>query len=234
MRPQVEQAAPERIASCVHFTQQLLAQVGQSRRAVLVRRAWRIHGLEQRIRGQAAQHDWNRVQAETFVQAETVHVHEQVVAAYETGGSLEPGRVMIGGAKSNSERGAVCAGDGTRYAHLNAGTVLGLRAITLDDVQQRLFSVHRVAGIATPVLVFLCAGLGEGVRRSGQIWELILYRIVLVLEGQAKGGVPAGRDAHVTTVHAPKDGDSTIIAEGRLEPIHYAEIAFTASGAWEW
>ena len=35
-------------------------------------------------------------------------------------------------------------------------------------------------------------------------------RIVLVLEGAAKGGVRAGRDAHVLTVHAPKDGDAEI------------------------
>jgi predicted RNA-binding protein with PIN domain len=35
-------------------------------------------------------------------------------------------------------------------------------------------------------------------------------RIVLVLEGQAKGGVRAGRDAHVVTVHAARDGDSEI------------------------
>lgn len=34
--------------------------------------------------------------------------------------------------------------------------------------------------------------------------------IVLVLEGGAKGGVRAGRDQHVRTVHAPKDGDSEI------------------------
>ncbi|PKH44213.1 hypothetical protein SAMN05192575_102243 [Nocardioides alpinus] len=40
--------------------------------------------------------------------------------------------------------------------------------------------------------------------------------IVLVLEGQAKGGVKAGRDAHVTTVHAPKDGDATIREQARL------------------
>lgn len=37
--------------------------------------------------------------------------------------------------------------------------------------------------------------------------------VVLVLEGQAKGGVKAGRDLHVRTVHAPRDGDSQIIAE---------------------
>lgn len=35
--------------------------------------------------------------------------------------------------------------------------------------------------------------------------------IVLVLEGKAKGGIPPGRDGHVRTVHAPRDGDSAII-----------------------
>jgi len=37
--------------------------------------------------------------------------------------------------------------------------------------------------------------------------------VVLVLEGGAKGGVPAGRDAHVRVVHAARDGDATILAE---------------------
>jgi hypothetical protein len=37
--------------------------------------------------------------------------------------------------------------------------------------------------------------------------------IVLVLEGEAKGGVRAGRDGHVTVVHAPKDGDSEIVRQ---------------------
>ena len=35
--------------------------------------------------------------------------------------------------------------------------------------------------------------------------------VVLVLEGAAKGGVRAGRDAHVRTVHAPGAGDDTIV-----------------------
>ncbi len=39
--------------------------------------------------------------------------------------------------------------------------------------------------------------------------------VVLVLEGQAKGGVRAGRDGHVTTVHAARDGDSEIRAQAR-------------------
>jgi predicted RNA-binding protein with PIN domain len=39
--------------------------------------------------------------------------------------------------------------------------------------------------------------------------------VVLVLEGKAKGGVGAGRDHHVRTVHAPRDGDSAILAAAR-------------------
>ncbi|CAB4708883.1 MAG: hypothetical protein F2667_07030 [Actinobacteria bacterium] len=39
--------------------------------------------------------------------------------------------------------------------------------------------------------------------------------VVLVLEGAAKGGVRAGRDAHVRTVHAARDGDSAILAEAK-------------------
>jgi hypothetical protein len=39
--------------------------------------------------------------------------------------------------------------------------------------------------------------------------------IVLVLEGQARAGVPQGRDGHLRTVHASRDGDSTITAESR-------------------
>jgi len=38
-------------------------------------------------------------------------------------------------------------------------------------------------------------------------------QIVLVLEGQAKAGVPRGRDGHLRTVHAAKDGDATIVVE---------------------
>jgi predicted RNA-binding protein with PIN domain len=37
--------------------------------------------------------------------------------------------------------------------------------------------------------------------------------VVLVLEGAAKGGVRAGRDSHVVTVHATGHGDDTIVAE---------------------
>jgi uncharacterized membrane protein len=54
-------------------------------------------------------------------------------------------------------------------------------SITMDAAEHHLFAVHRIAGIVTPVLAFLCAGLAEGVRRSGQVWELMLYRVVLVM-----------------------------------------------------
>ena len=37
--------------------------------------------------------------------------------------------------------------------------------------------------------------------------------IVLVLEGQARGGVPRGKDGHLRTVHATKDGDEAIVRE---------------------
>lgn len=39
--------------------------------------------------------------------------------------------------------------------------------------------------------------------------------VVLVLEGGAKAGVPAGRSPGLRVVHAPKDGDSAILAEAR-------------------
>ena len=39
--------------------------------------------------------------------------------------------------------------------------------------------------------------------------------VVLVLEGQAKGGVRAGRDGHVRTVHANGEGDDTIVEQAR-------------------
>jgi hypothetical protein len=39
--------------------------------------------------------------------------------------------------------------------------------------------------------------------------------VVLVLEGQAKAGVLAGRDGHVLTVHAARDGDAAIREQAR-------------------
>jgi uncharacterized membrane protein len=53
--------------------------------------------------------------------------------------------------------------------------------ITMDAAQRHAFAIHRVLGIASPVLSFLAAGLAAGVSRSGQIWELMLYRVVLAM-----------------------------------------------------
>jgi predicted RNA-binding protein with PIN domain len=39
--------------------------------------------------------------------------------------------------------------------------------------------------------------------------------IVMVLEGGARGGARPGKDAHVRIVHAPKEGDVTILAEAQ-------------------
>jgi uncharacterized membrane protein len=58
-------------------------------------------------------------------------------------------------------------------------------AVVIGPELQSTFAVHRIVGVATPVLAFLAAGLGAGVRRSGQVWELFLYRIVLALAAVA-------------------------------------------------
>jgi uncharacterized membrane protein len=78
---------------------------------------------------------------------------------------------------------------------IHAGAWVGIAAaltglaragsITLAPDQAPAFAVHRIAGIATPVLAFLAAALADGVRRSGQIWELFLYRIALVVAAAA-------------------------------------------------
>lgn len=49
--------------------------------------------------------------------------------------------------------------------------------------------------------------------------------IVLVLEGGAKAGVRAGRDAHVRTVHAAGDGDAEIRAQARRATEDGARVA---------
>jgi len=63
---------------------------------------------------------------------------------------------------------------------------------------ERAFAVHRVAGIATPALAVLAAGMGESTRRSGQVWEQLLYRVFLALAalGAVAAGVAGGILAH--------------------------------------
>lgn len=57
--------------------------------------------------------------------------------------------------------------------------------LVFDAAGQAAFAIHRIAGIVTPVLVFLAAALAEGSRRSGNMLELFLYRAVLLLAAVA-------------------------------------------------
>ncbi len=56
---------------------------------------------------------------------------------------------------------------------------------TWSDELIEVFAIHRIAGIVVPVLALLAAGLGESSRRTGQIWELWLYRFILFLAAAA-------------------------------------------------
>jgi uncharacterized membrane protein len=85
-------------------------------------------------------------------------------------------------------------GDAARFM-INAAAWLSVPAavaglaraasVAIEPELQSTFAIHRIAGIATPVLAFLAAGLAAGVRRSGQIWELFLFRVVLVIAAAA-------------------------------------------------
>jgi predicted RNA-binding protein with PIN domain len=62
--------------------------------------------------------------------------------------------------------------------------------------------------------------------------------VVLVLEGRAKGGVPAGQDLHVTCIHARRDGDSCVVgvvteAVGRGEQVTVVTADRALRGAVE-
>ena len=57
------------------------------------------------------------------------------------------------------------------------------------------------------------AGAARRLHESLLVADTSYDVVVLVLEGAAKGGVRAGRDGHLCTVHAPRSGDDTIVAE---------------------
>jgi hypothetical protein len=59
------------------------------------------------------------------------------------------------------------------------------------------------------------AGAARRLHGRLAVADLPWDRIVLVLEGAAKAGVPHGVDGHLETVHAPRDGDSAIVAATR-------------------
>jgi len=59
------------------------------------------------------------------------------------------------------------------------------------------------------------AGAARRLHEQLAVTDLPYDMVVLVLEGAAKAGVAAGRDHDLVTVHASRDGDSTITAEAR-------------------
>jgi predicted RNA-binding protein with PIN domain len=55
------------------------------------------------------------------------------------------------------------------------------------------------------------AGAARRLHERLVVADLSFDEVVLVLEGAAKGGVPAGRDGHLRTVHAKGSGDDEIV-----------------------
>ena len=63
------------------------------------------------------------------------------------------------------------------------------------------------------------AGAARRLHEALMVADLPYAEVVLVLEGQARGGVRVGRDGHVSTVHAPGEGDDTIVSQARLAAV---------------
>ena len=59
------------------------------------------------------------------------------------------------------------------------------------------------------------AGAARRLHEQLLVADTTYDEIVLVLEGEAKGGVRPGKDAHVRVVHAGGSGDDTIVAQAR-------------------
>ena len=72
------------------------------------------------------------------------------------------------------------------------------------------------------------AGAARRLHEALLVADTSYDEIVLVLEGQAKGGVKAGRDGHVRTVHAKGSGDDTILAEARAAAARGRVVVVTA------
>ena len=73
------------------------------------------------------------------------------------------------------------------------------------------------------------AGAARRLHERLLVADMSYDEIVLVLEGGAKGGVRAGRDAHVRTVHAARDGDSEIREQARRAADASARSAVTTT-----
>ena len=59
------------------------------------------------------------------------------------------------------------------------------------------------------------AGAARRLHEALLVADLPHDLVVQVLEGAAKGGVKAGRDGHVLTVHASRDGDTAVVEQAR-------------------
>jgi len=71
-----------------------------------------------------------------------------------------------------------------------------------------VFAKHRIAGIATPALAFLSAGMAASARRTGQVWELMLYRVFLAL-------------AVISVMFAGLEGADLVHSSDHLEDDHF-------------
>ena len=69
------------------------------------------------------------------------------------------------------------------------------------------------------------AGAARRLHESLLVADLPHDEVVLVLEGQAKGGVRAGKDAHVRTVHAGGSGDDTIVSQAKAAAERGSRVA---------
>lgn len=72
------------------------------------------------------------------------------------------------------------------------------------------------------------AGAARRLHEQLLVADLPYDDVVLVLEGQAKGGVKAGRDGHVRTVHAARDGDATIVEQAAAAAATGRTVVVTA------
>ncbi|MCB0894384.1 MAG: hypothetical protein H6529_16525 [Nocardioides sp.] len=63
------------------------------------------------------------------------------------------------------------------------------------------------------------AGATRRLHEQLMVADLPYDEVVLVLEGQARGGVRVGQDGHVRTVHAPGAGDDTILSQAKLAAV---------------
>lgn len=73
------------------------------------------------------------------------------------------------------------------------------------------------------------AGAARRLHEQLMVADTAYDEVVLVLEGAAKGGVKAGRDAHVTTVHARASGDDTIVAEAKAASERGSRVAVVSA-----